>query len=163
MNCSPPRFSVHMISQARILEWIVISFSGDLPRLGIEPPLLHWQADSLPLSHQGHHFTTSTKNYISIQLYKSHLHILSHLVCIKIPWDIIFPILLTSKLRLKTLKWLLQAHTQVISLGLEAGSMNFNFMLFRHLLPLSAYLENRWSVTRWMCVSSSRSCGWGLP
>ena len=31
MNCSPPGFSVDGISQARILEWIAISFSGDLP------------------------------------------------------------------------------------------------------------------------------------
>ena len=27
MNCSPPGFSVHWISQARILEWVAISFS----------------------------------------------------------------------------------------------------------------------------------------
>ena len=27
MNCSPPGFSVHGILQARILEWVVISFS----------------------------------------------------------------------------------------------------------------------------------------
>ena len=27
MNCSPPGFSVHRISQARILEWLAISFS----------------------------------------------------------------------------------------------------------------------------------------
>ena len=26
---------------------------GDLPNPGIEPTLLHWQATSLPLSHQG--------------------------------------------------------------------------------------------------------------
>ena len=27
MDCSPPGFSVHGISQARILEWVAISFS----------------------------------------------------------------------------------------------------------------------------------------
>ena len=57
-DCSPPGSSVHGILQARILEWVPISFSR-----GSSPPsdqirisllhLLHWQADCLPLSHQG--------------------------------------------------------------------------------------------------------------
>ena len=37
IDCSPPGSSVHRISQARILEWVAISFSGDLPDLGIKP------------------------------------------------------------------------------------------------------------------------------
>ena len=37
MDCSPPGSSVHGISQARILEWVAISFSRDLPDPGIEP------------------------------------------------------------------------------------------------------------------------------
>ena len=52
----PPGSSVHGISQARILEWVAISSSRDLPDQGIEPCLLcllHWQGCSLPLSHQG--------------------------------------------------------------------------------------------------------------
>ena len=36
VGCSPPGSSVHGISQARIQEWVAISFSGDLPDLGIE-------------------------------------------------------------------------------------------------------------------------------
>ena len=52
MDCSPPGSSVHGISQARILEWVGISFSRDLPNSGIKPTsllhLLHWQAYSLP-------------------------------------------------------------------------------------------------------------------
>ena len=32
MDCSPPNFSVHGILQARILKWVAISFSGDLPK-----------------------------------------------------------------------------------------------------------------------------------
>ena len=36
MDCSPPGSSVHGIFQARILEWVSISFSGDLPDTGIE-------------------------------------------------------------------------------------------------------------------------------
>ena len=61
MDCSPPGSSVHGISQARILEWVAISFSrgvgchfllqGIFQTQGSNLHLLHWQADSLPLSH----------------------------------------------------------------------------------------------------------------
>ena len=37
MDCSPPGPSVHGILQARILEWVAISFSRDLPDPEIEP------------------------------------------------------------------------------------------------------------------------------
>ena len=43
-------------SRLEILEWVAISFSGDLPDSGIEPEslcLLHWQASSLPLAPPG--------------------------------------------------------------------------------------------------------------
>ena len=40
MDCSPPGSSVHGISQARILEWVAISFSGDLYNPGIKPMTL---------------------------------------------------------------------------------------------------------------------------
>ena len=53
MDCSLPDFSVHGISQARILEWAVISFPGDLPNPGIKPTSPAWQVDSLSLSHLG--------------------------------------------------------------------------------------------------------------
>ena len=51
MDCGPPHSSVHGISQARILEWVAISFSRDIPDPGIEPtsPAL-----------AGRFFTTST-------------------------------------------------------------------------------------------------------
>ena len=51
MDYSPPHSSVHGISQARILEWVAISFSRDLLDPGIEPisPVL-----------AGGFFTTST-------------------------------------------------------------------------------------------------------
>ena len=46
--------SVHRISPARILEWVVIFLlQGIFPAQGSNPPLLRWQADSLLLSHQG--------------------------------------------------------------------------------------------------------------
>ena len=54
MDCSPPRSSVHGISQARILEWVAISFSkGIFLTQRSNPRLLHWQLGSLPLSHLG--------------------------------------------------------------------------------------------------------------
>ena len=44
MDYSPPGFFVHGISQARLLEWVAISFPRDLPDPGIKPT---------SLSHQG--------------------------------------------------------------------------------------------------------------
>ena len=55
MDCSPPGYSVLGILQARIVDWIAISSSGDLPDPGIKsefPVSPALQADSLPLSHQ---------------------------------------------------------------------------------------------------------------
>ena len=37
MDCNLPGASVHRIFQARILEWVAISSSGNLPNTGIEP------------------------------------------------------------------------------------------------------------------------------
>ena len=37
MEHSPPGSSVHGILRARILEWVIISLSRDLPDPGIEP------------------------------------------------------------------------------------------------------------------------------
>ena len=47
-SCSPPSSSVHEISQARILEWVAISY----PRGSSRPRnrtslLLHWQAETI--------------------------------------------------------------------------------------------------------------------
>ena len=53
MDCSMPGSSIHGISQARILKWVSISSSGDLPTQGLNPHLLHWQEASLQLSHLG--------------------------------------------------------------------------------------------------------------
>ena len=43
-----PGSCIHGIFQARILEWVAISFSRDLPDPGIEPRSPTLQADSLP-------------------------------------------------------------------------------------------------------------------
>ena len=53
VDCSPPSSSVHGISQARILEYFYFYFLLQCILLTQKsnPHLLHWQADSLPLSH----------------------------------------------------------------------------------------------------------------
>ena len=48
MGCGLPDSSVHEIAQARILEWVVISFSRGSFNPGIEPGYPALQADSLP-------------------------------------------------------------------------------------------------------------------
>ena len=55
MNYSPPGSSVHGISQARILEWVAISFSKGSSQPGDQttsPVSLALQADSLLLRHR---------------------------------------------------------------------------------------------------------------
>ena len=47
VDCSPPGSSVHGILQARILVWVAIPFSGDLPDPEVEPGSSALQADSL--------------------------------------------------------------------------------------------------------------------
>ena len=47
MECSPPGSSVHVILQARILEWVAIPFSRGSSNPGIEPKSPALQADSL--------------------------------------------------------------------------------------------------------------------
>ena len=55
MDCSPPGASIHGTLQARVLEWVAVSFSrkdpgdlsGDLPNPGIEPGSPALQADAL--------------------------------------------------------------------------------------------------------------------
>jgi len=53
MDCSPPDSSVHGISQARLLEWVAISFSRGCSWPGIELMSPAWQVESLLLRYQG--------------------------------------------------------------------------------------------------------------
>ena len=55
MDCSLPGSSAHGIFQARILEWAAISSSRGwiFPTQWLKPCILHWQAESLPMSPQG--------------------------------------------------------------------------------------------------------------
>ena len=48
MDCSSPGSSVRGILPARILEWVAVPFSRDLPNSRIEPASRALQEDSLP-------------------------------------------------------------------------------------------------------------------
>ena len=56
----PPGSSVHGISQARILEWVAISFSRGSSQRGIEPGSSVLQADSLLIDPLGRTLMWST-------------------------------------------------------------------------------------------------------
>ena len=60
MDCSPPASAVHGILQARKLEYVAMPFQGIFPNKGLNPCLLHWQADSLPLAPPGKPKNNST-------------------------------------------------------------------------------------------------------
>ena len=53
VDCSPPGSSVHGILQARILEWVAISFSRRSSWPGVEPGSSAMQAVSLPFEPPG--------------------------------------------------------------------------------------------------------------
>ena len=69
MDCSSPGFSVHGILQARILEWVAIPFSRDLPKPGIEheSPALH--ADSLSSEPPGKPYTSIPPSFYSYNFF----------------------------------------------------------------------------------------------
>ena len=55
MDCSLPDTSVHGILQTRILEWVAIFSSGDIPDPGIEHGSPALQADALTFEPPGKH------------------------------------------------------------------------------------------------------------
>ena len=69
MDCKLPGSSVHGILQARILEWVAISFSRDLPNPGIETGSPALQADSLTTESPGkpHPPPMSDHNFLVFQ------------------------------------------------------------------------------------------------
>ena len=71
-DCSPPGSSVHGVFQARIIEWAAIFFPWIFLTQESNPHLLcllHWQADSLPLSHQRRPFSKQMKILINMHHY----------------------------------------------------------------------------------------------
>ena len=77
VDCSPPGSSVHGILQTKILEWVAMpssrgsSWSGDLTHISYV--YLHWQVDSLPLSHWGspHQLITTIKWIIICEILRT--------------------------------------------------------------------------------------------
>ena len=67
MDCRMPGFSVHIILQARILEWVLFPSPGDLPNPGTEPRSLVLQVDSLQSEPPGKP-DQSTKDLINCQM-----------------------------------------------------------------------------------------------
>ena len=51
--CNPMHYIVHGILQSRILEWVAVPFSRDLPNPEIKPRSPTLQADSLPAEPPG--------------------------------------------------------------------------------------------------------------
>ena len=65
MNCSLPGSSVHVILQARILEWVAIPFSrGIFPIQGSNPGLLLCRQILYQLSHKGRPAKANRKNFL---------------------------------------------------------------------------------------------------
>ena len=63
MDCSLPGSSVHGIFQARVLEWVAISFSRDPPNPGIEHGLPHCRQTLLPSEPPGKHMQRLYKRW----------------------------------------------------------------------------------------------------
>ena len=63
MDCNLAGCSVRGISQAGTLERVVVCLQEIFPTLGSNSSLLHWQADSLPLNHQGRPSPLLSKTY----------------------------------------------------------------------------------------------------
>ena len=76
MGCSPPGFSVHEVLQERILEWVAIPFTGDIPDPGIEPRSLALQADSLPSEPPGKPSPTCSQTQFNQQLLNSYYELI---------------------------------------------------------------------------------------
>ena len=73
MDCSPPGSSVHGISQARILECHFL-FQEIFLTQGLNPHLLHWQVDSLPLSPKGSPYLSIHKCISIYVIYTLSIH-----------------------------------------------------------------------------------------
>ena len=67
MDCSPPGSPVHGIFQARVLEWVAISFSR-IPIQGSNPSLLHCRQTLYRMSHQGSRVPTNLPQTLRSQL-----------------------------------------------------------------------------------------------
>ena len=67
MDCSLPGSPVHVILQARILDWFPFPYPGDLPNPGIELRSPALQADSLPYKPAGKPKNTGVNSHFLLQ------------------------------------------------------------------------------------------------
>ena len=85
MECSLSGSSVHGIFQARVQEWVAISFSRGLPNPGIKPGLPHCRQMLYCLSHGGPYWAVKIYNvptYTPMYVSKS-LFYRNNLICSK--------------------------------------------------------------------------------
>ena len=69
VDCSLPGFSVHGILQARVLEWVTISFSRGSSRPGIEPGSPALEADALTTEPPGKPIHIHTYTHMTTDFY----------------------------------------------------------------------------------------------
>ena len=69
IDCNPPLSSVHGIFQGRMVECVSFIFLKVLPDQGSYLHLLHWQANSLPLSHLGSTSVKMLSHFCHVQLF----------------------------------------------------------------------------------------------
>ena len=130
----PSSSYVHGILQTRILEWVAICFSGDLPDPGIESGSPALQADSLPSEPQRKAFLKNWKAYYSFLecylffSYERHLEQNS-----KVVWNRIMPLsplpIVHSPLNLKYFEYLPQG-----GIDESFGNSIFNFWRNYHTI-----------------------------
>ena len=73
MDYSPPGCSIHEVFQARILEWVAISLSGDLPHPGIYSVSPALQANTLPSELLGKPFYMYT--HVKVSHYTPYVYV----------------------------------------------------------------------------------------
>ena len=95
MDCSLPVPSVHGIFQARILEWVAISFSRRqiFPSQGLNQGLEHCRQTLYHLSHQGSHHIYNINNYFLWFIVNTHS---VNMICSKHHMYIILLLLISS-------------------------------------------------------------------
>ena len=165
MDCSPPGFSVHGISQARILEWVAISFSR-----GSSPSRNQWCFSTF--------ISTVFKSYriASVSYHSEHLYFLiliqSHCCCCSVSRVHLFetprieacqaslsPIISQSLLKLKSIESMIPFNHLVLCHPLLLPSIFLRIRVFSNELALRI----RWLKYRSISFSISPSNEYSGP
>jgi len=98
LNCSPPGFSVHGILQARILEWVAISFSKGVSLKVIKYKYNNKQQnkskeiqENLCFSHEDY-FSTFERNFLVTNSLPTILLIVRALLVLNLVWSAVWAI-----------------------------------------------------------------------